>query len=102
MKPVFVDIKESTRRGKKWMATFYDVSEHPIKTVHFGASGYEDYTMHHDDSRKQSYISRHSNEDWDDPMSAGALSRWILWEYPDLNTAIQRYKEMFQLHSLPL
>ena len=29
------------------------------RTIHFGAAGYEDYSMHKDEDRKQSYIKRH-------------------------------------------
>ena len=48
--------------------------------IHFGAAGYEDYTMHKDDDRKQRYIKRHmKNEKWDDPMTAIFWSRWLLW-----------------------
>ena len=29
------------------------------RSIHFGASGYEDYTIHKDDKRKELYIKRH-------------------------------------------
>ena len=29
------------------------------KSIHFGAAGYEDYTIHKDDKRKELYIKRH-------------------------------------------
>ena len=59
-------LKESTRKGKKYSITLPD-----NKIVHFGAIGYEDYTMHHDDKRKDRYISRHKKEDWTDLSKAG-------------------------------
>ena len=31
-------------------------------TVHFGASGYEDFTMHKDEKRKARYLARHKRE----------------------------------------
>ena len=46
-------IQRSTNAGKKYMA---QVGE---KTVHFGASGYGDYTTHKDEKRKASYLARH-------------------------------------------
>ena len=57
-----------------------------------------DYTMHHDDKRKQNYISRHSNEDWTrgNIESAAWLSRWILWEKPSLREAITHANKMYQ------
>jgi len=96
----FLHIEPSTNKGKKWKATFYDVSEHPVKTIHFGASGYEDYTIHKDDKRKRSYLARHSNEDWSNPMTAGALSRWILWEYTDFDQAVKAFEKRFNLSPL--
>ncbi|MFM7981221.1 MAG: hypothetical protein ACKPKO_18085, partial [Candidatus Fonsibacter sp.] len=36
-----------------------------------------------------------ANESWNNPMSAGALSRYILWEYPSLTTAINQYAKRF-------
>ena len=49
------------------------------KTTNFGAVGYSDYTKHKDPHRRALYLDRHSGEDWNDPVTAGALSRWILW-----------------------
>jgi len=66
-------IKKSTRKDKKYMAVLPD-----DKKIHFGAKGYEDYTMHHDEKRKENYLKRHKH----DPKSittAGGLSRDILW-----------------------
>jgi hypothetical protein len=66
----------STKPRKKLMAVFSS----PKKTVHFGQRGASDYTIHHDDERKERYLIRHrAREDWEDPRTAGALSRWILW-----------------------
>jgi len=60
------------------------------KTVHFGSSGYSDYTMHGDSQRKQRYIQRHGpNEKWEDDSTAGFWSRWLLWAKPDLEASIQ-------------
>ena len=58
-----VDIKKSTRTGKKMMAIFYE-NDKKLKTIHFGDSNYSDYTIHKDESRKKLYIDRHrSSED---------------------------------------
>lgn len=86
-----VVIKPSTRKGKKYMAIF------PDKIIHFGATGYEDYTIHKDKKRKDRYIKRHSNEDWTDPKKAGTLSRYILWNKPTLDASIRDYKMRFKL-----
>jgi hypothetical protein len=66
------------------------------KTVHFGARGMSDYTLHKDKARRDRYDARHSRrENWDDPFTAGALSKWILWHKPNRKMAIQAYKKKF-------
>jgi hypothetical protein len=70
---------------KKWTAHFPDG-----RSVSFGASGYEDYTMHHDKVRMERYLTRHQKrENWSDPYSAGFWSRWLLWSKPTMNAAIR-------------
>ncbi len=86
----------SPLKEKKYRAIWFKNGE-KIKHTDFGASGYEDYTTHKDAKRKKRYIERHSgmNEDWNDPYSAGALSRWVLWEKPDLKKSWNFYKKKF-------
>ena len=51
-------------------------------TVHFGATGYQDYTQHGDEERKASYLARHkAREDWTlaGAETAGFYARWLLW-----------------------
>lgn len=90
-----VVIKKSTNSKKKYMAVFYENGK-KIKTTHFGCAGMSDYTKHKDPARKQRYMNRHkATEDWSKPMSAGALSRYILWNKPSLKASIQDYKRRF-------
>jgi len=66
------------------------------KTVQFGAKGYSDMTQHGDPKRMEKYLLRHkASENWDDPMSPGALSRYILWSAPSLEKGIQNYRKKF-------
>jgi hypothetical protein len=59
----------------KWVAEFKDGTH-----TRFGSYGMDDYTLTHNKQQRERYISRHrNNEDWNDPKSAGALSRFILW-----------------------
>lgn len=91
-----VSIKPSTAKGKKMTAVFN--IDGKKKTVHFGASGYSDYTIHRDEDRKKRYITRHKkNENWKDPSKPGTLSRYILWEHKNKQTAIKLYKKRFSL-----
>lgn len=92
-----VVFKKSTNTKKKYMAVFYEGSK-KVKTTHFGASGMSDYTKHRDEARKQRYIKRHrTNENWSNYMSAGALSRWILWNQKTLKASKADYKRRFKL-----
>lgn len=80
------------------MAIFYDTAKKKIKTTHFGQETASDYTIHNDLSRKMNYIKRHdTREDWNDYMTAGALSRWILWNKPTLSASIEDYMNKFDL-----
>ena len=64
------------------------------KTIHFGASGYEDYTTHKDPVRKASYLSRHRNENWNDPETAGFWARWILWNKKTIGASIRDLRRL--------
>lgn len=90
-----VQIKKSDRSGKKMMAIFYE-GDKKIKTIHFGQAGASDYTIHKDEARRQRYIDRHkANEDWNNPMTAGTLSLFILWSKPTIQAGIAAYKKRF-------
>lgn len=96
--PHRVTIKPSTRKDKKKMAIFYDKYGNKIKTTHFGAKNYSDFLKHKDTERKKRYINRHrANENWKNPMSAGALSRYILWGEPTFRKSVDLYKKKFKL-----
>ena len=94
-----VDIKKSTISKKKYMAIFSDDKGKKIKTTHFGAAGMSDYTQHKDPSRKERYMKRHKkNENWDKYMTAGSLSRYILWGETTLKKSIDEYRKKFKLN----
>lgn len=91
-----VKIIKSTKSDKKMMAVFENTKTGRTKTTHFGAKGMSDYTIHKDYQRMQRYNNRHkSRENWRDPTTAGALSKWILWNKPSLKASIQDYTRKF-------
>ena len=60
-----------------------------IKTkISFGASGYSDYTKHHDDARKQMYLKRHTNENPNDPKTVAFYATNLLWNKTTLNASV--------------
>lgn len=77
---------------------YFETDEGKEKRVHFGAVGYSDFTKHKDEERKQRYIDRHrEREDWGDPTTPGALSRYILWNKPTIAASVADYKRRFNL-----
>jgi len=91
-------IVKSHLANKKYDAIFtYDDGK--SKVVPFGASNFSDFTIHHDKNRRTRYIARHGkHEEFNDPMTAGSLSRWILWgDSTSLETNIRTFKKKFNL-----
>ena len=96
---ISVEIKPSTAKNKKFTAIFSDEKGKKIKTVQFGDSRYEDYTIHKDKQRRDKYKNRHKgNLAKTTYMSPAYLSYYILWgDSTSLNTNINKYKKMFKL-----
>jgi hypothetical protein len=90
-----IKIEKSIKPQKKLQAVFSINGKN--KTVHFGASHYEDFTKHKDTERKRLYILRHQKEDWTDPTKAGTLSRFILWNKKDIKSSIKDYSKRFSV-----
>ena len=94
---VKVTIKSSTSKGKKMMAVF-EYDDGKKKTIHFGQAGASDFTKNKDEKRKSAYLARHQkNENWNNYDTAGALSRWVLWNKKSLSESIRNYKSKFNL-----
>jgi hypothetical protein len=98
----FLGLEDSKRKGKRYTALFQigtdkntELNEPIIKKVHFGSSLHENYTMHKDTERKERYKQRHKNDNLADPLSAGSLSMFILWEKPNIEEGIKFYKKHF-------
>ena len=87
-------LHRATDGKHKWVAEFADGTK-----VSFGAKGYEDYTQHRDKLRRANYLSRHkTTENWRNPKTAGALSRWLLWgDSTSLEANIRAFKRRFSL-----
>lgn len=86
---------EHAKDGKhKWVAVFKDGTRVP-----FGAAGMSDYTIHKDPLRRARYLARHRpGQNWNDPKTAGALARWILWgPSTSLQANLTAFKRKFSL-----
>ena len=88
-------IVPSTNKQKKYDAHFEINAK--SKKVSFGSKNSSTYINHKNDEKKKNYLARHSklNENWNNPMTAGSLSRHILWSKPSLKQATNAYKERF-------
>ena len=89
-----MQIKVSPRKTKRFMAIFDNG-----KKTHFGLEGGSTYIDHNDPQKRDAYIARHRpNENWENPYSAGSLSRWILWgSHKSLSKNIEFFKKRFSL-----
>ena len=100
----FMELLPSTNKTKKLMAIFYDGNQKKVKTTHFGSAGMLDFTKHPKDvrdQRKKAYITRHEKrENWNEPTTAGALSKHLLWNLPTLEASWKDYKKRFGIKKL--
>ena len=89
-----MEVIKSPNPEKKWRAVFDDGTH-----TDFGSAGMTDYTLSKDKLRRANYLSRHrSRENWNDPKSAGALSRWILWgNSTSFDTNVASFRRKFSL-----
>jgi hypothetical protein len=86
-------IQKSTRKGKRFMATYANG-----KVIHFGSDG-QTYIDHGDKIKRENYLLRHKKrENWNDPFSAGSLSRYLLWgDSTNLETNHQAFMSKFPI-----
>ncbi len=93
-----ISITTSNKSGKKMMAKFKNKSNGRESTTHFGASGYDDYTIKKDKEQRARYRKRHSGDNLTNPRSPGSLSYYVLWGNSTSKRAnISSYKSKFNL-----
>lgn len=99
-----LSVKKSIKPEKKYTAVFCKCEKKNAckgsnhKVVHFGLKGSETFLDHKDEKKKDAYIARHrKNENWNDPTTPGALSKYLLWNLPTLAQSIAYFKKKFKL-----
>lgn len=101
-----MNIQEAQDGKHKLKATFYNTETGRQKNVKFGAFGMGDFTIYSKilnkedaNQHKISYLRRHQGmgEDWENPITRGALSRWLLWHKPTLEESIKDFIKRFNL-----
>ena len=91
-------IQPSKKADKK-----YDAVIDGKKTISFGSSQHLDFTKHKDPERKQRYLDRHkARENWNDPTTAGALSKFVLWNKPTISASVKDMNKKFKNHNIKL
>ena len=90
-----LQITTSDKSEKKYKAVFTK-PDGKTKTIHFGASGYQDYLQSHDKNQRERYRKRHEKDLKGDPLRAGYLSYYILWgNSTNIQTNIRSFKNKF-------
>ena len=99
--PISIELRPPTAKGKKHKMVFFENGRR-VRSTHFGQYGAADFTTHGDPARKARYLARHRpREDWDDPFSAGSLSRHVLWNRRTLDAGVRDYARRFGFRLRP-
>tara|TARA_R110000803_G_scaffold206561_1_gene273897 strand:- start:797 stop:1126 length:330 start_codon:yes stop_codon:yes gene_type:complete len=105
-----IKILPSKREGKKYDAYFL-LDNGKEKVVSFGSAGMRDFVLINDksssfylpkksdrDAVKAAYRRRHEKDLLTkDPLRAGYLSYYVLWNQKTLDSSIKAYKNKFKL-----
>ena len=95
---MIITLTKSNLKDKKWKVVIDDNKSK--KTIHFGAKGYSDYTIHKNKSRMEKYTARHSKrENWnrDGIKTAGFWAKWLIWNKPSLTDSIKDIEKRFNV-----
>jgi hypothetical protein len=77
----------ATRKGSRYLV-YVPKGDHLI-AVSFGATDYDNFTIHKDEERRKRYRIRHRNDSIADPYHPGFWSWWVLWNKPSLMESFQ-------------
>lgn len=93
-----IKFKKLKSGNKKYEITFNKNGK--TYTRKFGASGMSDYTKHKDKERRERYIARHKKDlKTNDPMRAGYLSMYILWNKQTVPASLADYKRRLGVYN---
>ena len=89
-------IKKSDKNDKQIMALIDNANTN--KKIHFGAKLYEDYTLHKDDKRKKSYLSRHRYDNYTNVNYPSFYATNLLWNKKTLKESITATNEKINVN----
>lgn len=88
-------IRKSPREAKKYRVTTPEGLH-----IDFGATGYQDFTIHKDEARKARYMARHKKrEDWTKAgiNTAGFWSYNLLWNKDTIEKSAKDIEDRFDV-----
>ena len=88
---------KSHNKDKKYMVKFMNHDTKQMNTIHFGAFGMSDFTIHKDPHRRQLYMIRHNKDKINNPNYAGFWSMNLLWNKPSLQSSIKDTEKRFSI-----
>lgn len=98
-----ISLKPLKSGNKKYIAEFEITTidgKKRKKTTKFGAKGMSDFTKHKDVERRERYISRHRKDlRTKDPVRAGYLSMYILWNKKTYKASLADYKKRLNTYN---
>ena len=91
-------LEKSNRKDKKYMVSYLNPETGRVGTIHFGAKGMNDFTIHKNEEKKRLYLIRHQkNEDWTDLTKAGTWARFLLWGEKTLEASVKEMEKKFNI-----
>ena len=95
---VFIQILNSKKPDKKYVARFFDAERNMIKQTDFGSKTGLIYTHHKDEEVKENWIARHQvRGTFNEATSSSSLARWLLWNKKTLSKSFKDYLRRFNL-----
>lgn len=97
-----VIIENTKNNNKRLVALYTDHESNVHKKIYFGLKNSNGtYYDIKDDIKKENYIKRHrANENWNDPYTAGWLSRYVLWSEYSKVKLIKLLKTKLKSHGI--
>lgn len=93
---------EKAKDGVHKYVAYFNVNGKEKHTL-FGAVGYTDFTIHKDYDHRDLYIQRHKKDlNTKDMTRAGALSMYVLWNYPTFSASVKDYKRRIKENDFSL
>ena len=82
----------------KFVIKFINEKTKRVNTIHFGAAGYDDFTITNDKKQKEMYQTRHQTDNINDLSYSGAWAWWLLWNKKSIEASIRDMEKRFKIN----